>query len=284
MSDYNQFSSEMASIRKRLAALNNAVLNEGTSRTFLFVTGCPRSGTTAIGDLLNTHPGIVLGIERFILRAFNNPGFSLEPSLYEHDRFFEIRPKDTFYDDLEGFYAGYREMRTKYHRSRYIGDKLPNLYQSMERFQKVFPSNAKIVIIFRNIFHVAASYIRRARNLDDHFWRRDQDLRVALSDWQEAMTFLEDERDNPNVIPLCYEDFFTDIRYLHNLLDDLGLPSSTSIEDCYNGLKEQFTALDSAGRLSLSPADVVEIIEKAPLEKYNIARELFLARNQIKAA
>jgi len=35
------------------------------SKSYILVTGVARSGTTALGELLNTHTEICLGIERF---------------------------------------------------------------------------------------------------------------------------------------------------------------------------------------------------------------------------
>lgn len=39
-------------------------------KKFLFVCGCPRSGTSYLHALLAQHPAIALGLERFNLRLF----------------------------------------------------------------------------------------------------------------------------------------------------------------------------------------------------------------------
>ena len=40
-------------------------------KKFLFVCGCPRSGTSYFHSLLAPHPAIALGLERFNLRMFD---------------------------------------------------------------------------------------------------------------------------------------------------------------------------------------------------------------------
>ena len=69
------------------------------TRSFLFVCGFPRSGTTALWRLLNSDKRLALGVERFGTK-FSSREF-LTPELFETERFFDAQSVDTFYSDLE---------------------------------------------------------------------------------------------------------------------------------------------------------------------------------------
>ena len=90
-------------------------------KQFLFVCGCPRSGTTALMSFLCKHPDIALGIERFQMRARRH---ELRPSDFEPTRFFDVRPGNTWYTSLEQFPWHYDAMRPKYAPAKYVGDKI----------------------------------------------------------------------------------------------------------------------------------------------------------------
>ena len=77
-------------------------------KKFLFVCGCPRSGTSYFQSILAWHPAIALGMERFNLRLFAG---KLLPSDFERERFFRMEAGDTWYDDLSHFPWPQRVMR-----------------------------------------------------------------------------------------------------------------------------------------------------------------------------
>ncbi|WP_405196631.1 sulfotransferase [Zarconia navalis] len=54
----------------------------GKSGKFLFVCGCPRSGTTAIAKLLNYHSKVILGMERYKYQIRKNESNAINPSLF----------------------------------------------------------------------------------------------------------------------------------------------------------------------------------------------------------
>jgi hypothetical protein len=56
-------------------------------KMFLFVCGCPRSGTSYFQGLLASHPAIALGLERFNLRLFAR---KLMPSDFDRQRYFRM--------------------------------------------------------------------------------------------------------------------------------------------------------------------------------------------------
>ena len=65
------------------------------SRRFLFVCGVARSGTTVLARLLNNHPQVAVGVERYKYR-FMRRALPADPaSLFTRERFFSYDPEDS---------------------------------------------------------------------------------------------------------------------------------------------------------------------------------------------
>src|ERR1700691_148622 len=85
---------------------------------YLFVAGCPRSGTSALAFLLNEHAGIALGFERFKrIRGL------LEPFHFTPSQFFSPVLAET---DIQGELL-YRRLYERWQSGSVtvIGDKVP---------------------------------------------------------------------------------------------------------------------------------------------------------------
>ena len=121
------------------------------SKDLLFISGAARSGTTAVAKLLNRHPQILLGSERYFFKLAKQ---ELKPSDFELPRFLKIEDGDTH---EAGRVAQNREA---YDRSKIVGDKFPQPFLYMDYIEETFPS-AKHVYIVRNPFSVAESYEQR---------------------------------------------------------------------------------------------------------------------------
>ena len=158
--------------------MNNTV-NE---KSFLFVCGCPRSGTTALWQTLMGSNDIFLGVERFGgTMARRNPE-TLQPALFSKERFFTMQEGDTHYNDLASFHVFepyYSTAEADYDAASLIGDKIPKLYVDFENFGIRF-TDAKVIFIIRNIFDVCLSYQRRKENPADGWQLGYKD---AVQDW-----------------------------------------------------------------------------------------------------
>ena len=149
------------------------------SKRILVVGGCPRSGTTALVRLLNSHPDILLGDERYYW-PFDEGRVS--EALFERDRFLDLREEDRHWREGRApFPPG--DTGAAYDRARIVGDKYPPLARAAEAIDRALP-RAEIVWIVRNPLSVAESYEARRRDGDDawHFGAER-----ALADWNDSV-------------------------------------------------------------------------------------------------
>jgi hypothetical protein len=143
---------------------------------FLFVCGVPRSGTTALAALLNRHPDLFVGVERYK----NFPRGEFSQDLFTPERYFDAREGDTnikFSDDSVA--------RDKFARAIWVGDKVPRYYANYKMLLTNFP-DSRIIYILRNIYDVAESWNRRARNPADR-WPDTNDYKQAVIEWNTSI-------------------------------------------------------------------------------------------------
>lgn len=187
------------------------------TKKLLFVSGTPRSGTSALVRLLNLHPALMIGMERYHSQYKGN---SIDPSFFERDRFLDVREGDTHAKG--GFGAqNVRTLRQRYDKAEIIGDKYPLLYLQFGRILSAFPE-ARHVFIIRNPLSVAESYQQRNENPDDSF---NKDYRTAIEEWNkglDAMLALPDTaREKFCVVE--YEGIFKSAAEIERLFAFLGL-------------------------------------------------------------
>jgi hypothetical protein len=163
----------------------------------VFVTGCPRSGTTALCRLLGSHLQVVLGIERYkslvrTMRLHHTPGL-ITPELFEPDRFFDFRPSDTnVLPDEPSIAVHYDAARRRVDRglATLFGDKVmpPDGWVLLDLVEQ-FP-DARFVFVYRDPMAVANSFEVRARHRDDG-WPVENDHSVAVGHWTRAFDAAE---------------------------------------------------------------------------------------------
>lgn len=169
-------------------------------KKFLFVCGCPRSGTSFLHGLLAQHPAIALGLERFNLRLFAR---RLVPADFEHERFFRVEPHDTWYDDLSRFPWQRRLLESHYDAATYIGDKVPRAYECFDHLVTHFP-DIRFISIVRDVYDVAASYESRRQAKTE--WNPDWDAQQAIRHWNESLRATLACVDVAPLLPVVYED------------------------------------------------------------------------------
>jgi len=231
-------------------------------RRLLFVIGLARSGTTALTRLLNSHPEIALGMERYKLLVLHGQGDELGPELFAPDRFFDFGDGDTTLtpDASPRWATYYRDLAEKYVAATYVGDKVTTV--RIRRLLERFP-DARIVTIVRDPVEVAASWQRRADDPDDRGWRPSRGAPEAAVEWNRGVRRLLRalDRTGGRVRVVEHRTFFGDSAgaSVHGLLDWLGLSSAAATDAAFARMHDDFVAL--RGRpisLSSEHQDVVE--------------------------
>lgn len=185
---------------------------------YLFVCGCPRSGTTALGELLASDPRIAIGSERYL--NYRGP---ITPDLFTKPRFSTPQDGDTFYADLLAHNRDYyKPVLANYDSAIYVGDKLPDLYERFDNLAETIPE-ARIVMIFRDIFAVAASFEARADNNQDQLWDSGWRTKTAVEKWAASINaFISCPLQ---ILPVFYEQLFLDGYGLEKIFEFLHLGS-----------------------------------------------------------
>ena len=253
---------------------------------YLFICGCPRSGTTALVRLLNSHPSLAIGMERYKYYASQQKINKINPSAFKSDSFFDLQDNQTninwkyFYDELEPKYQS---------GVKYLGDKYPHYYRFYNRINKNL-GDVRWIFIVRNIASIARSYNARAADLQDS-WSADANFTKAVDHWNESLTETWKYQKNnpkPKLFVCEYERLFSyDLDYLNSLLDFLKLKQNSNFEAFFNQMKQDWQgkkAHKSQSSNSLSQQELDYINEHANFTlKENLIKK-FSVPEKVKAS
>jgi len=198
------------------------------TKDFLFVCGCPRSGTSATRHFLANSRHIIIGSERFAQRVSN-----LHPALFEKERFYTQEHGDCGYDIKTAVFphhdaaAYFRDSIEWFDDARLIGDKIPYLYKELPQLADRFP-NARVLITLRDVYEVAQSYKRRSQDQNDHSWKGGLD--DAIDDWNDLCVKLTNVPSSLRILLLPYHRFFIEGQGLDELFAFLGLQDEALVE------------------------------------------------------
>lgn len=189
---------------------------------WLFVDGCPRSGTTLLNLLLNSHSDICISNELniFKLREHVSRLFYKEAELLkvgERTR----GPKETWTKEQvlsftpSEFASGGEVIRCLYESTFnypgeqvWFGDKLPGYYRyAIADFEELF-DDFVVINTVRNPLLVLNSMMRRSKQARvgrDH-WRKDQSIEDGLNSWIHAWNFVVENFKSDNFVCIKYED------------------------------------------------------------------------------
>lgn len=235
-------------------------------KNYLFAIGNARSGTTALGRVLNFSPEICLGVERYSTED------NILASSFEQEAFFDSGSEN--YLVRPHFYE---EIKDKFAKARYIGDKRPRFIQSWKNTWLNLPQ-AKIVYIFRNIYDVACSYNTRANNASlgiDMSWSKTRNFSQAVEDWNEGLQEVKQLRHFYAVYLVKYEDFFILPSRMIHLFNYLKIDSENkNVKKGMNKINQTALKLKNKER-TLSNSEKKYIDSHADFETYNILLTLY---------
>ncbi|MEE4212452.1 MAG: sulfotransferase [Parvularcula sp.] len=167
----------------------------------LIVTGCPRSGTTALTKLLNAHPAILLGDERFYWRFEHG---LIEPDDFKRSRFIDVRKEDRHWEEGRAPFPKDPE-GAEWDGLSYVGDKYPPLWRVWPTLAGRLPA-ARLLFILRNPVSVAMSYRARKEDPSDPW---SFDAFAGLKEWNEGVSAMNSALSSGIDADLVlYEDVF----------------------------------------------------------------------------
>jgi len=141
---------------------------------YLFIVGCPRSGTTLLRRMVDAHPEIAITREtHWIPGLAGDVTPELLDALVAHRRFAKLESErhelealaaeaPTYAELVAALFDRYGAVRGK----RLVGDKTPNYVRKIPLLHELFPST-RIVHIVRDGRDVALSALGWDRKLDD---------------------------------------------------------------------------------------------------------------------
>lgn len=205
-----------------------------TDRQILFLVGLSRSGTTALTNLLNSHPHIALGMERY-KRLFGRRIGELRPELFDKARFFDFGDDLTNLtpDENPAWRTLYESLSEKWDGATVVGDKTTEV-QIEETLQNI--PEAKFLCIIRSPMAVGYSWQARADNPKDP-WAGQAGARASVQKgnrWLQLM--LTARQEHPDKVGIVqYQPTFGDPdgATVQKALDFMGLETVREFQASY---------------------------------------------------
>jgi hypothetical protein len=254
------FFSDLQSLRTR----SDGPRGETVGKNVLFVAGLGRSGTTALGQLLNISAAIELYTE-----------------LYDPGRLNGYEPADFQLPRLREALARHRQpgdaglLATKHEGSRWIGDKRPNLQFCLEASYDNFAPEHRLCTLYiqRDLPAVLRSSHRRSENREDLSWSLEHGLEhTVLLHNASCRQLIDLQRRRPEVFAsiqfVNYGAVFSDPTCSQRLFRQLGVELSPAEQ----GRLSQFLAVSAArsraGPTSGAEADALSAQIEAVIARY----------------
>jgi hypothetical protein len=168
-----------------------------------------------------------MGSERYAHLVGTADG--IHAALFTRDRFFDQKDGDTFYNIWEEPY--YTTAQSYFDEAKWFGDKLPLLYTQLDHLAERIPQ-AKLIVLVRNIYDVAASYEARRTNHLDLTWEGGG-VAQAVQDWNQLFESLEKAPKGFEVLTVTYKSLFLERQGPEALLRFLGIKNTTAVRAAY---------------------------------------------------
>lgn len=214
--------SELLSIRPHNGSTKAAT--KSPQKRFLFVSGVPRSGTSALGRLLGLAPGVVIYNE---LLSHKRP---YSPRAFDGDFVADTsrgrNQERVFLDALQ---------RSEH--ADYLGDKRPNfMHLAPNTFDEFKEASLTVVHIVRRVEDVASSFHSRAIDPSDERWSpavngADAEIQTLVQEKYILGSMSNDLHHGHRVVLVAYDRIFSDRNVVLTIFELLGIKISNEAEE-----------------------------------------------------
>jgi hypothetical protein len=193
-------------------------------RRYLFVSGVARSGTTALGRLVNLSGDVALFVERFA------PHYGYHPLMFTPEHVFGDVRKNRRHGN------SWADARQKFGTAAFVGDKRPGFLQGWNVGRRNFlPGQIKVLHVVRDIRGIAWSYNKRieaAQSGEGAKWSESRDHERAVADFNLTNRILlaavsEDRRRDDVVVD--YDRIFRSAPLVEEAFRRIGIPMTDAL-------------------------------------------------------
>lgn len=206
--------------------------SEQQSKEFIFVSGMPRSGTTALGRLMNLSPDVTLFTELYSpFLAYSPTCFSRAEVDQRINQTLKNEPNSVRIEEL-------RKEQEKSQKSHLIGDKTPLFHFLMPQTLNSLAGRKVFVLhILRDFADTAISYEARANNEKDS-WSKYRNIDQFINEINISNKFIVDSlqpkhesltKEHQKIIFVNYEKTFTDSEYVEELFSQIDVEIDSNL-------------------------------------------------------
>ncbi len=220
---------------------------------YLFLSGMPRSGTTALGKMFNLSDDIALMVE-----------------LHSQHLPYSAASFDTNFVERQATVGHHRRQNVplleKFRSARYVGDKRTLFFYRMDHTLELMKDEKLFIFnIVRPLFDVCQSYESRARKREDRNWRAEWNVVRAVEEYNLMCEYFVEKKGfsfakNHHFEFVPYNRVFSDPGYACGLFEKMGIPNDAYLR---NGVvKFVEGSAEIVGKERSVPDDIKRYVEK----------------------
>lgn len=223
-----------------------------SEKDYLFVSGMPRSGTTALGQLLMAFSKVQLFTE------LHNPYLAYDQSSFSSEAL-NRRSRIT----KSAFVDGWKQ---RLEEAELIGDKRPLFHCALPQTALAMNGrNVTVLHILRNPFHVTSSYSTRAHDPSDG-WDPLRAAKNCIDEFNVMNEFVcawernRQAQESLDIIYVDYERVFSDANYASGIIERAGVASAAESQKIIENFHDRSKRILSKNRKI--PEDIRRDVEQ----------------------